>query len=432
MGGRRQLPTMAEQRDPALAMPVAADPEGERSLQDRVRLAGPDVADGDACPKQAFQERKARDAQPDLADRWQARVCGVGIVGRGREGHDPVLALEPDAEPGSLQRRGRVVLDDHREGLARLEHMGGAIGPLETHPGHPYPAPTAGDQLVDALYLAGHQGRLTRAHLGQVASDHGRGSAPLPDAAVVEPDAIGAELLNGLERVRDHDQGAPLGAHAGDAVVAAPLESLVADGQDLVDDQDVRVEVHGDREAQPSVHPRGVGPHRVVDEALKLAELDDLVDDVVDVAAGQPQQGAVQVDVLATGVLGMEAGAQLEQGGDAPMGLDAARVGIEDPGDALEQRGLARAVLPDDAESPSVLDLEAHVLEGKELLVDATLALEQGLLQGQVAAVVDAEALGDVAYPDRDRHHSSSANRRESRLKRATPAPSTSRLTAAA
>ena len=56
----------------------------------------------------------------------------------------------------------------------------------------------------------------------------------------------------------------------------------VADGQHLVDDQDLRLEVRGDREGQADVHPGGVALHRRVEELLDLGEGDDLVELAVD------------------------------------------------------------------------------------------------------------------------------------------------------
>ena len=42
----------------------------------------------------------------------------------------------------------------------------------------------------------------------------------------------------------------------GDPLLALALEGLVADGEHLVDQQDVGVEVRGDREAEPHEHAR--------------------------------------------------------------------------------------------------------------------------------------------------------------------------------
>ena len=64
-----------------------------------------------------------------------------------------------------------------------------------------------------------------------------------------------------------------------DAVEALALERLVADREHLVDEEDVGVDVDGDREPEPHVHARRVVLHLLVDELLELGEVDDLVED---------------------------------------------------------------------------------------------------------------------------------------------------------
>ena len=56
------------------------------------------------------------------------------------------------------------------------------------------------------------------------------------------------------------------------------LEGGVADGEHLVDEQDLRLEVGGDGEGQPHRHPARVALDRRVEERLDLGELDDLVE----------------------------------------------------------------------------------------------------------------------------------------------------------
>ena len=60
-----------------------------------------------------------------------------------------------------------------------------------------------------------------------------------------------------------------------------------------------------------------------------------------DLGAGEAVERGVQEDVLAAGEVGAEAGAELEQRGDAAVDADGAGVGLEDAGDELQQRALA-------------------------------------------------------------------------------------------
>ena len=73
------------------------------------------------------------------------------------------------------------------------------------------------------------------------------------------------------------------------------LEGEVADGEHLVDEQHLRVDVDGDREAEPHEHARRVELHRRVDELVELGEGDDVVEARLDLRLGEAEQHAVDV-----------------------------------------------------------------------------------------------------------------------------------------
>ena len=77
---------------------------------------------------------------------------------------------------------------------------------------------------------------------------------------------------------------------------------------------------------------------------------------------------AVQEDVLAAGQLRVEAGADLEQRADPAAQPRLALGRRRDPGEDLEQRALAGAVVADDPEGLAALDLEVDVPQRPELL----------------------------------------------------------------
>ena len=125
---------------------------------------------------------------------------------------------------------------------------------------------------------------------------------------------------------------------------AAALELGVADGEHLVDEQDLRLELCGDREGEANGHPARVPLDRRVDEALDAGELHDLGELPGDLATLHAEHRAVQVDVLAPGQLRMEAGADLEQAAHAPADLRPPLGRGRDPRQDLQQRRLAGAV----------------------------------------------------------------------------------------
>ena len=69
-----------------------------------------------------------------------------------------------------------------------------------------------------------------------------------------------------------------------DLADALTLECLVPDSEHLVQEQDVSIDVDGDRKAEAHVHPGRVGTHGQVDEAFELGEGHDLIDPLSDVS----------------------------------------------------------------------------------------------------------------------------------------------------
>ena len=205
--------------------------------------------------------------------------------------------------------------------------------------------------------------------------------------------------------VRDEDDRAAALLELEDLAEALALERLVADGEDLVEQEDVGVEMRGDREAEPHVHPRGVGAHGPVDRLLELGEGDDLVEALADLSPLEPVDGAVEEDVLAAAEVGMEAGAELEQRADPAADVDPSRRRLDDPGDQPQQRRLAGAVAADEPDRLPRLDGERHVFERLHVLRVGAAAQDEQLLQAARLVRVDAEAARDPVDPDLARLH---------------------------
>ena len=134
-------------------------------------------------------------------------------------------------------------------------------------------------------------------------------------------------------------------------------------------------------------------------------------------ASRHAQDRGVQVDVVAAGQLGVEAGPGRDQAGDPAPGQHLAAVGSHDPVDHLQQRALARAVQAHQPDRLALLDGERHVVDGQERVRELLLARHRDahLLEG--AVVAQRERLGDVAYDDRlvGPAHSSRSGIRRSR-----------------
>src|SRR3989304_5663126 len=123
--------------------------------------------------------------------------------------------------------------------------------------------------------------------------------------------------------VSDSKRRAPLLArHLAHLAEALPLERRVAHGEDFVHDENLGVQVRGDREGEPHVHPAAVALDRRVEELLDLREGDNLVEAARDLLPPHPEDRAVQEDVLAARQLRMEPRADFEQAADAAVEPD--------------------------------------------------------------------------------------------------------------
>jgi hypothetical protein len=205
--------------------------------------------------------------------------------------------------------------------------------------------------------------------------------------------------------VRDEDDRAAALLELEHLAEALPLECLVADGEHLVEQEHVGVEVRRDREAEPHVHPRGVGAHRPVDRLLELGEGDNLIEALADLRTLQSVDRAVQEDVLAAREVGVEPGSELEQGADPSVDGDAALGRLDDSGDQAQQRRLAGAVPADKADRLTRLDRERHVLERQDIRRLGSPAEHEQLLQASRLVRPDAEATRDPLDADLPRLH---------------------------
>ena len=144
----------------------------------------------------------------------------------------------------------------------------------------------------------------------------------------------------------------------------------------------------------------GVGFDGLVNERADFGEVFDLLEALVDLSGGEAEDGAVQVDVVASGEFGVEAGAEFEQRGDASGDLGFSRGGLEDSGDDLQEGAFAGTVFADDAEGFAAFDGEGDVAEGLEVGVEFEAGGGDELFEAVPGRVVDGVGLGDVLEVD--------------------------------
>ena len=138
----------------------------------------------------------------------------------------------------------------------------------------------------------------------------------------------------------------------------------VADGEDLVEEEDVGVEVGGDGEGEAHIHAAGVILDGGVNEVFEAGELNNLLKLSVDFFGAHANDGAVEIDILAAAQLGVEADPHFEQRAHFAKDLHLAFCGASQARNDLEQSAFSGAVFANDSKDVPVVEAEVDVFEG--------------------------------------------------------------------
>ena len=182
---------------------------------------------------------------------------------------------------------------------------------------------------------------------------------------------------------------------------------------------------HG--KGQAKLHPTRVALDGGIDETLNFGEGHDFIELSIDLGPFHPEDGAVQVDVLAAGQLGMEACSDLEKGAHPAVDASFALGRLGDARQDLQERALPGAVLPDDPQHISLVDVEIDVAQrpdgiapiGLGAIPQAAESSSNGVTQGAIAGrhTADSVLFAQIAYGDSQVTHTMSANVRSIRRK---------------
>jgi hypothetical protein len=172
----------------------------------------------------------------------------------------------------------------------------------------------------------------------------------------------------------------------------------VACSEDLVEDQDVRLHVDRDGEAQLGAHPARIGLHRFVYEVPEVRELDYVVEAIQHLLMLYAQDQTVQHDVLAARELRVEPHPQPKQRYQPAVDLDRALGGLQDARDYAEEGALAGPVAAYDTQGRALIHVQVYAFEGPEVVVVCLPAEAQGLLQPGLAVREGQVLLGYASY----------------------------------
>ena len=129
-----------------------------------------------------------------------------------------------------------------------------------------------------------------------------------------------------------HEQNrAPFASYLAHFPEAFLLEVCVTDREHFVHKKDLRFEVCGNSEREAYVHAARITLHGRVDEFFHLCKSNDLIELTRDFRSPHAQNSTIQIDVVAPGQFGMEAGPDLQKRADASpdVGISVGR--ISDP-----------------------------------------------------------------------------------------------------
>ena len=299
---------------------------------------------------------------PDLV----AHDQGVRWPRRPQVHHDP----DPAARTAVFGKgsRFRAVIKSFYHNV-HLSAQGSRIGPAEkTVRGKPFPqylrflpaVPT--DRVRDLPVLI--RGTVHTALADPVIFLHRLQGRPVIDQdAPVQDQDPAAEAGHGVQVMGDQQDCGPAG-NLPDPGIAFLLEENIPYTQGLVDQQDLRLHDHSQGKCQADEHAGGVGTDRLADEIPDAGKVQNLLKIAPGLLPGHPHQESCQIDIFHARILGIETGAQFQQGGYPAPYPDLSCRRRYDPGQYFQQSGLAGSVPADDAHTFSRRDGKGYTFQG--------------------------------------------------------------------
>ena len=177
--------------------------------------------------------------------------------------------------------------------------------------------------------------------------------------------ANGLHLLN----IMRHEQhGHALVKHRLDLSQTLFAETGVAYGQHLIQNQNIRLHGRGNGKAQAGFHTGRIVFQRHVNKLAQLGECHNLVILALQILPVVAQNGTVQENIFLTGVVGVKAGAQLQQRRNHAFLFHSTFRRLVYAYNGLEQRGFTGTVQAQNAQMLAPAHLEVNVLQGIKLL----------------------------------------------------------------
>ena len=188
-----------------------------------------------------------------------------------------------------------------------------------------------------------------------------------PRHTILEQHRARTESADRVHIVADDEDRRPLPPDLFHPVETAHLEGKIADRENLVHEEDFGVRGDGNREPEPHEHPRRVELDRGIDEFLDLGEIEDGVEALVDLLVRHSEDDSIDIDVLATGELRVEADADRDQRRHPSPHTDGP---LRWPGHTREHpehRRFSRAVSPYDTQRLAGVDVQVDIAQSPQV-----------------------------------------------------------------
>src|SRR5689334_1937905 len=180
-----------------------------------------------------------------------------------------------------------------------------------------------------------------------------------------------ATMLANEIRIVRHNDHPTVAALVEQFVIALLMKALVADRDDLVDEETVEFDHHRNRKRQPRPHSRRIGFHRLLQVNAKLGKL---LDELNLVGWIDTVDAADETEVVETGQSALERAAERERPRNAHAPLDQSCRRQLRSADEPDQRRLAGSIPSENSDalaaSDGEIDVAKHVDRTRSRRVD--------------------------------------------------------------
>lgn len=162
----------------------------------------------------------------------------------------------------------------------------------------------------------------------------------------------------------DEKHGTPGSSDITNLAEAFFLKRNVANGENLINQQNFGFQMSGDCEGQPRVHSARIMFNRSIDKFLDFGEGDNLVKFARDLRPSHAEDRAAQKNVFTSGQFAVEAGSDLQEAAYSPVQLNAPAGRLGNSRQDFKESRLPCAITTDYPKHLARPDLDADILQG--------------------------------------------------------------------